>query len=250
MARSVKTLFANDIHRRIEKSSRSIRPTRILRDEINSTSPTTPSVTTPVSLKPRTPNKPHEGIAIWISILWFRQISFAKMLSCPFQSPCGGESAADRFAESHWRQETRVLLKAIGEDSNPCRVSTCRRIAVSVAATKPDRNHVRAIPPEPGLRQDLDLSELEIDLEEKGQLTRFGGYQRLFNKDWNQERQVAFALSEASRVLNSATEDVPMADSWVKPSKTKPTLRLASSLSANELMKRRRPEERVCRRRS
>jgi hypothetical protein len=53
--------------------------------------------------------------------------------------------------------------------------------------------------------KDLDLSELEITLEEKGQLSRFEEeYKRLFKKDWSLEKgKVAFALSEASRVLHS-----------------------------------------------
>ena len=58
-----------------------------------------------------------------------------------------------------------------------------------------------------GYAKDLDLSELEITLEEKGQLEQFEDeYKRLFEKDWDTEKgKVAFALSEASRVLHSST---------------------------------------------
>ena len=60
-----------------------------------------------------------------------------------------------------------------------------------------------------GYAKDLDLSELEIALEEKGQLGRFEeDYQRLFKKDWAAEKgKVAFALSEASRVMHSLEPD-------------------------------------------
>jgi hypothetical protein len=96
-----------------------------------------------------------------------------------------------------------------------------------------------------GYAKDLDLSELEIALEEKGQLERFEAeYERLFKKEWSIEKgKVAFALSEASRVLHSLDPDTyPMADSWVKAVKNKADIspgKLAER--ANELMKRRRP---------
>jgi hypothetical protein len=96
-----------------------------------------------------------------------------------------------------------------------------------------------------GYAKDLDLSELEITLEEKAQLERFEKeYQRLFDKEWASEKgKVAFALSEASRVLHSLDPATyPMADSWVKAVKNKADIspgKLAER--AGELMKRRRP---------
>ena len=86
---------------------------------------------------------------------------------------------------------------------------------------------------------------MKIGLEEKGQLARFEEeYQRLFTKDWSTEKgKVAFALSEASRVLHSLDPATyPMADSWVKAVKNKADItpgKLAER--ASELMKRRRP---------
>ena len=96
-----------------------------------------------------------------------------------------------------------------------------------------------------GYAKDLDLSELEIALEEKEGLQRFEEeYQRIFNKDWRIEKgKVAFALSEASRVLHSLDpQTYPMADSWVKAVKNKADItpgKLAER--ATELMKRRKP---------
>ena len=96
-----------------------------------------------------------------------------------------------------------------------------------------------------GYAKDLDLSELEIGLEEKGTLGKFEDeYKRLFKKEWSSEKgKVAFALSEASRVLHSLDPDTyPMADSWVKAVKNKADItpgKLAER--AGELMKRRKP---------
>jgi hypothetical protein len=102
----------------------------------------------------------------------------------------------------------------------------------------------RGTAPSLGYAKDLDLSELEITLEEKGQLARFEEeYKRLFKKDWSAEKgKIAFALSEASRVLHSLhPETYPMADSWVKAVKNKADItpgKLAER--AGELMKRRK----------
>jgi len=74
-----------------------------------------------------------------------------------------------------------------------------------------------------GYAKDLDLSELEIALEEKSQLKRFEDeYENIFKKNWASEKgKIAFALSEASRVLHSLDPATyPVADSWVKPLRT------------------------------
>ena len=70
-----------------------------------------------------------------------------------------------------------------------------------------------------GYARDLDLAELEIGLEGDGRYAEFTEtYQRLFHKDWGTAKaRVAFALSEASRVMHTlepATYNAP--DSWVK----------------------------------
>src|SRR5262245_51953122 len=81
-----------------------------------------------------------------------------------------------------------------------------------------------------GYAKDLDLSELEIALEERNELQRFEDEYRRFSKkksnvekDWNSEKgKVAFALSEASAVLHQLDPATyPMADSWVKAVKNK-----------------------------
>ena len=96
-----------------------------------------------------------------------------------------------------------------------------------------------------GYAKDLDLSELEITLEEKGQLGRFEEeYRRLYTKDWSAEKgKVAFAMPEASRVLHSLDPDTyPMADSWAKAVKNKADISAGKLAErALELMQRRKP---------
>ena len=78
-----------------------------------------------------------------------------------------------------------------------------------------------------GYAKDLDLAELEITLEQKGDLARFEDeYERLFDKKWaNEKDMVVFALSEASQVLHTMhPKTYPAADSWVRASRTGRTL--------------------------
>src|SRR3954451_21151922 len=64
-----------------------------------------------------TPQKPHEGVAIWISgFFGSGKSSFAKMLGLSISNrTVAGESAADRFAERAGDKKLQVLLKAITE---------------------------------------------------------------------------------------------------------------------------------------
>src|SRR5205814_1234355 len=60
-----------------------------------------------------------------------------------------------------------------------------------------------------GYAKDLDLSELEIALEEQGRLAAFkAAYHRIYDKDWDGAKgQVGFALSHASRVMQELDRD-------------------------------------------
>ena len=96
-----------------------------------------------------------------------------------------------------------------------------------------------------GYAKDLDLSELEIGLEEKGDLGKFEDeYRRLFEKEWKDEKgKIVFALSQASRVLHSLHPETYSApDSWVKAVKGKADIdpgKLAKRVK--DLMMLRRP---------
>lgn len=249
----IKTLFANDIHRRIEEVIKVDQTDEeIIRDEINEyvvTDAIRSHYTSIFDAYRETPNKPHEGIAIWVSgFFGSGKSSFAKMLGLSIANrTVAGESAAARFAERAGDNKLSVLLQAINEQ-----IPT-HAVIFDVSTDRGIRSGNQTLTEimyglflqSLGYAKDLDLSELEIGLEEKGQLARFEEeYKRLFKKDWSVEKgKVAFALSEASRVLHSLDpETYPMADSWVKAVKNKADItpgKLAER--AGELMKRRRP---------
>lgn len=194
IAPSIKTLFANDIHRRIEEVIKVDQTDEeILRDEISEyvvTDAIRAHYTNIFETYRETPNKPHEGIAIWVSgFFGSGKSSFAKMLGLSIANRgVAGEAAAERFAKRTDDQKLRVLLKTITEKIPTHAVifdvSTDRGIR-SGNQTLTEIMY-RLFLQSLGYTTDLDLSELEIGLEEKGQLARFEeAYRRLFNKDWS-----------------------------------------------------------------
>ena len=249
----IKSLFDKKIDRRIEEVIKVDQTDEdVLRDEIDEYVVTDAIGRHYVDIYERyseTPNKPHEGVAIWVSgFFGSGKSSFAKMLGLSIANrPVVGESAAGRFAKRTGDKKLQVLLKAITE-----KIPT-HAVIFDVSTDRGIRSGNQTLTEimyglflqSLGYAKDLDLSELEIALEEKAKLARFEEeYRRLFNKDWAVEKgKVAFALSEASRVLNSLDPATyPMADSWVKAVKNKADIspgKLAER--ANELMKRRRP---------
>jgi len=250
---TIKGLFANDIHRRIEEVIKVDQTDEeILRDEISEyvvTDAIRSHYTNIFDAYRETPNKPHEGIAIWVSgFFGSGKSSFAKMLGLSIANrKIAGESAADRFGQRAGDKKLQVLLKSIAE-----KIPT-HAVIFDVSTDRGIRSGNQTLTEimyglflqSLGYAKDLDLSELEIALEEKGELKKFEDeYRRLFKKEWSAEKgKVAFALSEASRVLHSLdSETYPMADSWVKAVKNKADIspgKLAER--ANELMKRRKP---------
>ena len=249
----IKGLFANDIHRRIEEVIKVDQTNDdILRDEINEyvvTDAIRSHYTHIFDAYRETPNKPHEGIAIWVSgFFGSGKSSFAKMLGLSIENRLvAGVPAGGRFAQQAGDNKLQVLLKAINE-----KIPT-HAVIFDVSTDRGIRSGNQSLTEimyglflqSLGYAKDLDLSELEIALEEKGQLEGFEAeYRRLFDKEWSIEKgKIAFALSEASRVLHSLDPATyPMADSWVKAVKNKADIspgKLAER--ANVLMKRRRP---------
>ena len=98
----IKTLFANDIHRRIEEVIKVDQTSDdILRDEINEyvvTDAIRSHYTNIFDAYRETPNKPHEGIAIWVSgFFGSGKSSFAKMLGLSIENrSVAGVPAGDR----------------------------------------------------------------------------------------------------------------------------------------------------------
>ncbi len=249
----IQSLFSNDIHRRIEEVIKVDQTDEeIIRDEINEyvvTDAIRTHYTGIFEAYHEAPNKPTDGVSIWVSgFFGSGKSSFAKMLGLAIANrTVAGDSAAERFAERAGDKKLQVLLKAINE-----RIPT-HAVIFDVSTDRGIRSGNQTLTEimyglflqSLGYAKDLDLSELEIGLEEKGELARFETeYQRLFRKDWTAEKgKVAFALSEASRVLHNLDPDTyPMADSWVKAVKNKADItpgKLAER--AGELMRRRKP---------
>lgn len=250
---SIGSLFASDIRRRIEEVIKVDQTDdQILHDEIAEyvvTDAIRRHYTDVVEKYAETPAKPHEGIAVWVSgFFGSGKSSFAKILGLALSDrPIAGGRAGEKFAERTGDTKLTVLLKTIAEKIPTHAVifdvSTDRGIK-SGNQTLTEIMY-RLFLQSLGYSRDLDLSEMEIALEEKGELARFEAeYERIFKKNWNEAKgMVAFALSEASRVLHTMDPATyPMADSWVKAVKDKADVspgKLAER--ATELMKRRRP---------
>src|SRR6202046_4093297 len=101
---AIQTLFANDIHRRIEEVIKVDQTTDdILRDELNEyvvTDAIRSHYTNIFDAYRETPNKPHEGIAIWVSgFFGSGKSSFAKMLGLAIENrDIVHKPAGERFA--------------------------------------------------------------------------------------------------------------------------------------------------------
>jgi len=194
-----------------------------------------------------TPNKPHEGIAIWVSgFFGSGKSSFAKMLGLSIENrPIAGKSAAERFGRRTGDKKLQVLLKAIAE-----KIPT-HAVIFDVSTDRGIRSGNQTLTEimyglflqSLGYAKDLDLSELEIALESEGRLSQFEDtYRTRFNKDWNADKGLlAFSLGRASEVMHlMEPKTYPAADSWVKGIKQRADItpgKLAER--ATELIKRR-----------
>jgi len=252
---SIKTLFDKRIDRQIEEVIKVDQTAEaILRDEIDE------YVVTPaigrhyVDIFDRyaeTPNKPHEGVAIWVSgFFGSGKSSFAKMLGLSIENRAiEGVSAAIRFGQRTGDSKLQVLLKAINE-----KIPT-HAVIFDVSTDRGIRSGNQTLTEimyglflqSLGYSKDLDLSELEIALEAENRLAEFESeYKRRFEKDWNADKGLlAFSLGRASEVMHRLEpRTYPSADSWVKGIKHRADIspgKLAER--AAELMKRRRPEQ-------
>jgi hypothetical protein len=250
---TISTLFANDIRRNIEEVIKVDQNAEdVLRAEIDEYVATDSIRRHYVEIFERyreTPNKPHEGIAVWVSgFFGSGKSSFAKMLGLTIANrPVGGDLAAQRFATRAGDKKIEVLLHAINEQ-----IPT-HAVIFDVSTDRGIRSGNQTLTEimyglflkSLGYAKDLDLSELEIALEDKGELPKFEAeYSRIFNKEWADEKdKIAFSLGQASRVIHTLDPATwPSADSWTKAAKNRGDItpgKLAER--ATELMKRRRP---------
>ncbi len=151
-----------------------------------------------------TRNKPHEGIAIWISgFFGSGKSSFAKLLGLSLENRViEKEPAANRFAQRAGDKRIRVLLDAITEQVPTHAVifdvSTDRGIR-SGNQTLTEIMYGQFLQ-SLGYAKDLDLSELEIALEGESRLDEFEQrYREQFSRDWSTDKSlIAFSLGRAS----------------------------------------------------
>ena len=223
--KTVKELFANDIHRRIEEVIKVDQTDeQILKDELAEYVVTD-------SLRGRffeildryreTPNKPHEGVGVWVSgFFGSGKSSFAKYLGLALENrTIIGDGAADLFARRTSDPRVKVLLRNITEhiptEAVIFDVSTDRGIRSGNQTITEIMYRLFLV--SLGYARDLDLSELEITLEGEGQLDEFKQtYYEVFGKDWDTEKgKVAIAIQQASRVMHTLDpETYPTVDSW------------------------------------
>jgi len=253
ITQQISGLFAQDIYRRIEEVIKVDQTdeqvvleeigeyvvTRTIRDHYRAI----------LERYQETPHKPHEGIAVWVSgFFGSGKSSFAKILGLALGNrPLDGRGAAPRFGAQAGDDRIKVLLQSITEQVPTHAVifdiSTDRGIRTGSQTVT--EIMYRLFLESLGYAKDLDLSELEITLEQEGRLTDFEtAYQRIHGKPWSaQKGLVAIALNNASRVLHEVDPDTfPAADSWVRAAKGRADITpglLADRCMA--LLRRRRP---------
>ena len=252
-ATTIKDLFANDISRRIEEVIKVDQADeQIIRDELAEyvvTDSIRGHFTEVLESYWETPRKPHEGVAIWVSgFFGSGKSSFAKYLGLGLQNrTIGGVGAAKLLAKRIGDAKAEVLLRNIAEqiptEAVIFDVSTDRGIRTGNQSIT--EIMYRLFLQSLGYARDLDLSELEITLEEAGRLDPFKAkYQETFNKDWNVGKGlIAIAVQQASRVMHELDPATyPTADSWREAAMKRADITPGDlARRGMELMKRRCP---------
>ena len=223
--KTIKDLFANDISRRIEEVIKVDQADEeIIRDELREyvvTDSIRDHMVEILDHYAQTPNKPHEGIAVWVSgFFGSGKSSFAKYLGLALENrPILGQGAGEILGKRTGDKKVQVLLKNIAENIPTGAVifdvSTDRgiRSGNQTITEIMYRGFLKSL----GYATDLDLAELEITLEEAGRLDAFEAkYKEVFDKDWDDGKGlIAIAVQEASRVMHELEPDTyPDADSW------------------------------------
>lgn len=227
MASPIKTLFASKIDRPIEEVIKVDQTDEeIIRFEIDEYVTTDAIAQHYVDILDsyaETPNKPHEGVAVWVSgFFGSGKSSFAKMLGLALENrSVAGEKAGELFGKRAGRDKLELLLHRINE-AIPTHavifdVSTDRGIK-SGNQTITEIMY-RLFLASLGYAKDLDLAELEIGLEADGRLDEFKhAFSQVVGKDWDDRKNmVAFALSEASAAMHAIQPDIYSdKDSWAE----------------------------------
>ncbi|MFP4474005.1 MAG: BREX system P-loop protein BrxC [Desulfatibacillaceae bacterium] len=198
-----------------------------------------------------TPNKPHDGIGVWVSgFFGSGKSSFAKNLGLALANrELAGEKAATLLGQQTGDETVQVLLSNITEHIPTEAVVFDVSTESGIRSGNQPLTEImyRVFLENLGYARNLDLAELEITLEEEGRLQEFKDtYARETQKDWDREKgKVASAIAHAGRVMHKMEpETYPEADSWYKAAQDQ--IELNQGILARrcmELMKRRRPNK-------
>ena len=198
-----------------------------------------------------TPNKPHEGIGVWVSgFFGSGKSSFAKMLGLAIENRVvagdAGRRSASRSgpATTSSRSCSRQINEQIPTHAVIFDVSTDRGIR-SGNQTLTEIMYglfLQSL----GYAKDLDLSELEIALEQKGELAalRADATASMFEQGVERRQGPDRVLAGRGEPGHAPARPGHVPDRRTpgsRASRTGPTSRRASWRSAHELMKRRRP---------
>ncbi|MBF0306835.1 MAG: BREX system P-loop protein BrxC, partial [Alphaproteobacteria bacterium] len=196
-----------------------------------------------------TPNKPHEGIGVWVSgFFGSGKSSFAKMLGYALgDRPLGDERASRLLAERAGGERVKLLLTLINQriptHTVIFDVSTHR--GIKSGAQPLTETMYRLFLGSLDYADNIDLAELEIALEEEGRLEAFAAcYRDLYGAEWDAKKtRYALAFGEASRVMHTLDPHTwPQPDSWVRAAQNRAEIspdRMAARCVA--LLDRRKP---------
>ncbi|WP_373510126.1 BREX system P-loop protein BrxC [Thiocapsa sp.] len=250
---TIKDLFANDIDRRIEEVIKVDQADEtIIRDELAEYVVTDSIRSHFLKIFEHylaTWQKPNEGIAVWTSgFFGSGKSGFAKYLGLALANrDILGQGAGELLAQRCRDTKVRLLLTTIAEkiptEAVIFDVSTDRGIRTGNQSIT--EIMYRLFLQSLGYARDLDLSELEITLEEQGRLDAFKAkYREVFGKDWDIEKgKIAIAVQQASRVMHAMEPATyATADSWRESAMKRADITPGDlAIRCVELMSRRRP---------
>jgi hypothetical protein len=225
MTTIIKNLFATDIQRNIEEVIKVDQTDeQLVREELAeyvATDSIRSHFRTILERYAETPNKPHEGIGVWVSgFFGSGKSSFAKYLGLALEDRTfAGNGAAELLAASIGDDAITVLLKSIGEHIPTHAVIFDVSVDRGIRSGNQTITEImyRLFLQSLGYARDLDLSELEITLEQQDRLDIFKQqYAEIYEKDWDAEKGlIAIAMQQASRVMHELDpETFVTADSW------------------------------------
>ena len=197
------------------------------------------------------PSDPSEGVGVWISgFFGSGKSSFAKNIGHALSNPIvKGEQATELFSARlednrihdllellNARHSTEVVMFDVSKGSNFRRTDD-EKIGEIV---------YRALLSQLGYATDFDIAELEIQLEEQGQLDEFVALCPEVNdgQSWKIARKLSLKINVASAVLHRMNPSIfPHADSWAHSLREKETVLTIQTVveRAFTLMERRRP---------